>query len=33
MLTWSFTLEHQEKRGILIDFTVEYPKDAHIIGI
>ena len=33
ILTWSLTLEPQEKRGILIDFTVEYPEDAHIIGI
>ncbi len=33
MLSWSLTLEPQEKREILIDFTVEYPKDAHIIGI
>lgn len=33
MLTWSLTLEPREKKGILIGFTVEYPKDDHIIGI
>jgi hypothetical protein len=27
------TLEPQEKREILVGFTIEYPKGAHIIGI
>jgi len=33
MLTWTLTLEPQEKREILIAFTIEYPKGANIIGI
>jgi uncharacterized protein (TIGR02231 family) len=33
ILTWSLTLAPQEKKEILIDFTVEYPKDANIIGL
>jgi len=33
ILTWTLTLAPQEKKEILIDFTVEYPKDANIIGL
>jgi uncharacterized protein (TIGR02231 family) len=33
ILTWSVTLAPQEKKEILIDFTVEYPKDGNIIGL
>ncbi|NIM89781.1 MAG: mucoidy inhibitor MuiA family protein [Candidatus Aminicenantes bacterium] len=33
ILTWTLTLEPQEKREVLIGFTIEYPKGAHIIGI
>jgi uncharacterized protein (TIGR02231 family) len=33
ILTWTLTLEPQEKQEILIGFTIEYPKGAHIIGI
>jgi len=33
ILSWSLTLAPQEKREILVDFTVEYPKDANIIGL
>jgi len=33
ILTWTLTLEPQEKREILIGFTIEYPKGANIIGI
>jgi uncharacterized protein (TIGR02231 family) len=33
LLTWTLTLAPQEKKEITIDFTIEYPKDATIIGI
>lgn len=33
ILTWSLTLGPQEKKEISIDFVIEYPKDAIIIGI
>ena len=33
IMTWIFSLAPQEKKEILIDFTVEYPKDANIIGL
>jgi uncharacterized protein (TIGR02231 family) len=33
ILTWSVTLAPQEKKEILLDFTVEYPKDSNIIGL
>jgi uncharacterized protein (TIGR02231 family) len=33
ILSWLLTLAPQEKREILIDFTIEYPKDANIIGL
>jgi len=33
ILTWKLTLASQEKKEISIDFTIEYPKDATIIGI
>ena len=33
IMTWTFSLAPQEKREILVDFTVEYPKDASIIGL
>jgi len=33
LLTWTLTLAPQEKKEITIDFTIEYPKDANIIGI
>jgi uncharacterized protein (TIGR02231 family) len=33
ILTWKLTLAPQEKKEITIDFTIEYPKDATIIGI
>jgi uncharacterized protein (TIGR02231 family) len=33
ILSWVITLAPQEKREILIDFTIEYPKDANIIGL
>ena len=33
ILTWKLTLASQEKKEITIDFTIEYPKDANIIGI
>jgi len=33
ILTWKLTLAPQEKKEIAIDFTIEYPKDATIIGI
>ena len=33
ILTWTLTLEPQEKREILIGFTIEYSKGANIIGI
>jgi uncharacterized protein (TIGR02231 family) len=33
ILSWVITLAPQEKREILIDFTIEYPKDATIIGL
>jgi uncharacterized protein (TIGR02231 family) len=33
ILTWTLTLAPQEKKEIVIDFTIEYPKDATIIGI
>jgi uncharacterized protein (TIGR02231 family) len=32
-LTWTLTLEPQEKKDILIGFTIEYPKGAYIRGI
>ena len=32
-LTWTLTLEPQEKKEILIGFTIEYPKGAYIRGI
>ncbi len=32
-LTWTLTLEPQEKKEILIGFTIEYPKGATIRGI
>ncbi len=31
-LTWNLTLAPQEKKEILIEFTVEYPKDANIVN-
>ncbi len=33
ILTWTLTLAPQEKKEITLDFTIEYPKDATIIGI
>lgn len=33
LLTWTVMLGPQEKKEILVDFTVEYPKDARIIGL
>jgi len=33
ILTWSLTLGPQEKKEITLDFVIEYPKDAIIIGI
>lgn len=33
ILTWKLTLAPQEKKEIVIDFTIEYPKDVTIIGI
>lgn len=33
ILSWVLTLAPQEKREILIDFTIEYPKDLNIIGL
>lgn len=33
ILTWKLTLAPQEKKEITLDFTIEYPKDATIIGI
>jgi uncharacterized protein (TIGR02231 family) len=33
ILTWTLTLEPQEKREILIGFTIEYPKGSNLIGI
>jgi uncharacterized protein (TIGR02231 family) len=33
ILTWTLTLAPQEKKEIILDFTIEYPKDATIIGI
>jgi uncharacterized protein (TIGR02231 family) len=33
ILTWKLTLAPQEKKEITLDFTIEYPKDANIIGI
>jgi len=33
ILTWTLTLEPQEKREILMGFTIEYPKGSNIIGL
>jgi uncharacterized protein (TIGR02231 family) len=33
VLTWTLTLEPQEKKEILIGFTIEYPKGSTIRGI
>jgi len=33
LLTWTMTLEPQEKKEIIIEFTIEYPKGATIRGI
>lgn len=33
ILTWSLTLAPQEKKEITLDFAIEYPKDAVIIGL
>jgi len=33
VLTWTFSLGPDEKREILIAFTIEYPKGARIIGL
>ncbi len=33
LLTWTLTLEPQEKQEIIIEFTIEYPKGANIRGI
>lgn len=33
LLTWSLILEPQEKKEIIIEFTIEYPKGATIRGI
>jgi uncharacterized protein (TIGR02231 family) len=33
LLTWTLTLEPQEKKEILIGFTIEYPKGSTIRGI
>ena len=33
ILTWTVTLEPQEKKEILIGFTIEYPKGTNIRGI
>jgi uncharacterized protein (TIGR02231 family) len=33
ILSWLLTLAPLEKREILVDFTIEYPKDANIIGL
>jgi len=33
ILTWNLTLAPQEKKVITLEFTVEYPKDARIIGL
>jgi uncharacterized protein (TIGR02231 family) len=32
LLTWTLSLAPQEKKEILIDWTIEYPRDAAIIG-
>ena len=32
LLTWNLTLAPQEKREILIDFIVEFPKDSNIVN-
>jgi uncharacterized protein (TIGR02231 family) len=32
LLTWQFSLAPQEKKEILIDFTVEYPKDSNLVN-
>jgi len=33
ILTWKLSLAPQEKKEITIDFTIEYPRDANIVGI
>jgi uncharacterized protein (TIGR02231 family) len=33
ILTWALALEPQQKREILLAFTIEYPKGAHIRGL
>ena len=32
LLTWTLSIAPQEKKEILIDWTIEYPRDAAIIG-
>jgi uncharacterized protein (TIGR02231 family) len=33
LLTWTLNLAPQEKKEITLDYTIEYPKDARIIGL
>ena len=33
IMTWTVKLLPQEKKEIQIEFTIEFPKDAHIIGL
>jgi uncharacterized protein (TIGR02231 family) len=33
ILSWTLTLAPQEKKEITLDYTIEYPKDARIVGL
>ena len=33
ILSWTLNLAPQEKKEITLDFTIEYPKDARIVGL
>ena len=33
LLSWTLNLAPQEKKEITLDFTIEYPKDARIVGL
>lgn len=33
LLTWTIVLAPQEKKEIVLDYTIEYPKDARITGL
>ena len=33
LLTWEIKLEPKKKQEFIVDFTVEYPKDARIVGL